>query len=224
MNEKLFVVLRTLSVLILVSGLDELTVMETLPLASHHRSQLWALHPHLLQVTWPLHRVPIGLLTWVTAVRQSTWSNDKMYWWHIHHFYGVRSLFSRLYVSPRLPPCRLRLSVRVHRRYLRGSDRSLLLQTKLHRRELRLLRQRLRQLPRLLPWVTATETLSSGLHVPTKGNTEKLQFKIRFFLLFPTAIPTYPTNNNNNGEAKPAGEIISECLLLLLDPGLENKA
>lgn len=35
--------------------------------ASHHWSQLWALHPHLLQVTWPQHRLPIGLLTWVTG-------------------------------------------------------------------------------------------------------------------------------------------------------------
>lgn len=50
--------------------------METLS-ASHHWSQLRALHPDLLQVTWSPHRVPAGLLTWVSAVCQITKGDIK---------------------------------------------------------------------------------------------------------------------------------------------------
>lgn len=144
---------------------NEVSVMETLS-ASHHWSQLRALHPDLLQVTWSPHRVPAGLLTWVSAVRQITKGDIKTLSFISYH---VLCFFLSL------PPCRLQLSVRVHRWYLWGSDRSLLLQTELQRRELRLLRQRLRQLPRLLPWVTATDTLNktvwaSEFYVPKHSN------------------------------------------------------
>lgn len=182
--------------------------METLS-ASHHWSQLRALHPDLLQVTWSPHRVPAGLLTWVSAVRQITKGDIKTLSFISYH---VLCFFLSL------PPCRLQLSVRVHRWNLWGSDRSLLLQTELQRRELRLLRQRLRQLPRLLPWVTATDTLNktvwASVLCPKTFKSTLLCRNKDYDSLCPTAVPTYPTNNNN-GEAKPAGEIISKTLLLL---------
>lgn len=69
--------------------------------ASHHWSELWALHPHLLQVTGPPHGLPTGLLTSVNALISED-DFSKYTFTFLQHMFGLGKHFSA-FCSAHLP-------------------------------------------------------------------------------------------------------------------------
>lgn len=183
--------------------------METLS-ASHHWSQLRALHPDLLQVTWSPHRVPAGLLTWVSAVRQITKGDIKTLSFISYH---VLCLFFSLCL-PAGCNCQSEFTDgtcedRTGRCFCKpnysGENCDSCASGFVNFPDC------YRESQRQTHWIKLSE-LQSFMSKTFKSTL--LCRNKECDSLCPTAVPTYPTNNNN-GEAKPAGEIISKTLLLL---------